>query len=220
MAGEQIRVKICGLNHETDIEAALSAGADYVGFVFFPPSPRHMSLAKGRDLAKLVKNAQKVTLTVDADDRKLEQIIEAVDPDLLQLHGKESPQRAREINQKFGISVMKAIGISQSKDLKCMEGYRESVSQFLIDAKPAPGHQVLPGGNGIAFDWRILDQWHSDREWMLAGGLTAANVRQAIELTGARIVDVSSGVETSPGRKCPQQIAAFIHAAKGNKHEQ
>lgn len=220
MTGEKIRVKICGLSQETDIEAALAAGADYVGFVFFPPSPRHVSLAKGRDLAKLVKNAQKVTLTVDADDQELEQIIEAVDPDLLQLHGKESPRRAREINQKFGISVMKAIGISQPKDLKCTENYTESVSQFLIDAKPTLGHHVLPGGNGLAFDWRILDQWHSDRGWMLAGGLTAANVRQAIELTGARMVDVSSGVEISPGRKCPKQIAAFIHAAKGNNHEQ
>lgn len=219
MIDPSIRVKICGLSHEEDIEAALMAGADYIGFVFFPSSPRHVSLSKAHQLSKRVKNAQKVVLTVDASDRELEQIVDEVKPDLLQLHGDESPQQARALSQKFGIPIMKAIGVSSPEDLTRVGDYDGSVSQFLIDAKPSPGQSSLPGGNGLAFDWQLLNDWRADREWMLAGGLTALNVRLAIKQTGATQVDVSSGVEISPGQKCGQQIAAFVNAAKGKNHE-
>ena len=219
MSAENVSVKICGLSRETDIDAALAAGADYVGFVFFPPSPRHLPLRRARRISGNTADAKKVALTVDAEDREFEQIIDAVEPDLLQLHGRESPRRAAEIRERFGIPVMKAVGVRRSGDLKAAGQYSGSVDQLLIDAKPAPG-SGLPGGNGIAFDWRILEEWQPPAPWMLAGGLHAGNVRAAVELTGARQVDVSSGVEISPGEKSPEKIAAFVRAVHGSGHDQ
>ena len=214
---DTVRVKICGLCHESELAAAVEAGADYVGFVFYPASPRSLSLSRARELAAGAAGAVKVALTVDEDDARLEQIVDAVDPGLLQLHGAETPQRAAELRQRFGRPVMKAVGIRSGRDLAAAERYDGAADQLLIDAKPAaPGS--LPGGNGIAFDWRLLAGWKSPLPWMLAGGLNTGNVGNALALTGARQVDVSTGVESSPGKKSAEQIAAFVHAARESCH--
>ena len=213
----RVRVKICGLCRESDLAAAVEAGAAYVGFVFYPASPRSISLQRARELAAGEKGAVKVALTVDETDGQLERIVDALDPGLLQLHGSESPQRAAEVRKRFGRPVMKAVGIRTAGDLAAAESYGGAADQLLIDAKPAaPGS--LPGGNGIAFDWRLLAGWTSPLPWMLAGGLDSENVGNALALTGAEQVDVSTGVELSPGKKSAEQIAAFINAAQGSCH--
>lgn len=214
---DTVRVKICGLCHGSDLAAAIVAGAAYVGFVFYPASPRSISTQRARELAGGEKGAVKVALTVDETDERLEQIVDALDPGLLQLHGSETPQRAAEVRQRFGRPVMKAVGIRTAEDLAVAESYEGAADQLLIDAKPAaPGS--LPGGNGIAFDWRLLAGWTPPLPWMLAGGLNSGNVGAALALTGAEQVDVSTGVESSPGKKSAEQIAAFIHAAQGDRH--
>ncbi len=210
---DSVRVKICGLRHESELAAATAAGAAYVGFVFYPASPRSISTQRARQLAGGEKGAVKVALTVDETDGRLEQIVDALDPGLLQLHGSETPQRAAKVRQRFGLPVMKAVGMRTADDLAVAESYEGAVDQLLIDAKPAaPGS--LPGGNGVAFDWRLLSDWAPPLPWMLAGGLDSGNVGLALALTGAKQVDVSTGVELSPGKKSAQQIAAFIHAAQ------
>lgn len=207
-------VKICGLSSAATLEAALASGADMVGFVFFDPSSRNLSPGQAQALADQVRGrAQKVALTVDADDAKLEAIVDALAPDILQLHGKETPQRVRAIRARFGIPVMKAIGIASRADLQKVEAYAETADTLLFDAKPAP-EAVLPGGNGEAFDWSILSDFTARRPWMLSGGLDAANVGEALAATGAQGVDVSSGVESVPGVKDPARIAAFIAAVR------
>jgi phosphoribosylanthranilate isomerase len=209
-----IIVKICGLSSAATLDAALDSGADMVGFVFFEPSPRNLSVEQARALASQVRGrAQKVALTVDADDAKLETIFEALAPGILQLHGKETPARVEAIRKRFGIPVMKAIGIASPADLEKAEAYAGVADTLLFDAKPAP-EAVLPGGNGQAFDWSILQGFAADRPWMLSGGLDAANVGEALKATGARGVDVSSGVESAPGTKDPARIAAFIAAVR------
>ncbi len=217
--GRHIIVKICGLSREDDIKAAVEAGADYVGFVFFPPSPRNLPLSRAERLAGLTGSARKTALTVNAGDKEFERIIAAVGPDLLQLHGRETPRRAAEIRKKFGLPVMKSVGIRGRGDLEAAVGYAGFVDRFLIDARPGPDSR-LPGGNGVAFDWRVLEEWRPPAPWMLAGGLNAGNVREALDVTGARQVDVSSGVETAPGKKSPERIAAFVRAARGGGHVQ
>jgi phosphoribosylanthranilate isomerase len=210
-----IRVKICGLRSPADVASAAAAGAGYAGFVFFARSPRHLTVAEAR-LAALAAppGMAKVALTVDADDATLDAIVAAVPLDMLQLHGHETPARVAEVRARFGLPVMKAIGVADEGDLSGLIDHSLAADQLLIDAKP-PRDAVLPGGNGLAFDWRLLVGRKWLRPWMLAGGLTAANVAEAIRLTGARQVDVSSGVESAPGVKDAGMIRAFVAAATG-----
>ena len=212
MAG--IRVKICGLRTPADVAAVAHAGAAYAGFVFFAKSPRNLTLSGAR-LAALSApvGLARVALTVDADDTTLDAIVEAVPLDMLQLHGAESPGRVAEVRSRYGLPVMKALGVADEGDLPAILEYSAVADQLLIDAKPPRG-AALPGGNGLAFDWRLLAGRRWLRPWMLAGGLTAGNVAEAMRLTGARQVDVSSGVESAPGVKDPDRIAAFVAAAR------
>ena len=211
----EIRVKICGLRTPADIQAVADAGAAYAGFVFFEKSPRHVTLQQARDMAFAAPvGLAKVALTVDADDAALDQIIEAVPLDMLQLHGHETPDRVAEVRARYGLPVMKAVGVADEGDLAAIFDYSTVSDQLLIDAKP-PKTAVLPGGNGLSFDWRLVAQRRWLRPWMLAGGLTPENVAEAIRLTNARQVDVSSGVESAPGVKDPTRIAAFTRAAFG-----
>lgn len=218
MAG--IRVKICGLRTPADVAAVAHAGAAYAGFVFFAKSPRNLTLSGAR-LAALSApvGLARVALTVDADDTTLDAIVEAVPLDMLQLHGTESPGRVAEVRSRYGLPVMKALGVADEGDLPAILEYSTVADQLLIDAKPPRG-AALPGGNGLAFDWRLLAGRRWLRPWMLAGGLTAGNVAEAMRLTGARQVDVSSGVESAPGVKDPERIAAFVTAARHWKDRQ
>lgn len=218
MAG--IRVKICGLRTPADVAAVARAGAAYAGFVFFAKSPRNLTLSGAR-LAALSApvGLARVALTVDADDTTLDAIVEAVPLDMLQLHGTESPGRVAEVRSRYGLPVMKALGVADEGDLPAILEYSTVADQLLIDAKPPRG-AALPGGNGLAFDWRLLAGRRWLRPWMLAGGLTAGNVAEAVRLTGARQVDVSSGVESAPGVKDPERIAAFVTAARHWKDRQ
>ena len=210
-----VRVKICGLRCAADVAAVAAAGAAYAGFVFFPKSPRHLSVDAARPLAlSAPEGLCKVALTVDADDATLDAIVEAVPLDMLQLHGHESPARVAEVKARYGLPVMKAMGVADEGDLAGLLEMSLAADQLLIDAKPPKGAD-LPGGNGLAFDWRLLVGRKWLRPWMLAGGLTPGNVAQAVRLTGARQVDVSSGEESAPGIKDPAKIAAFVEAAQG-----
>ena len=208
-----IRVKICGLRTVDDVAAVARAGAAYAGFVFFPKSPRHLSIAEAKALALAVPTGlAKVALIVNADDAAIEAILADVPIDMLQLHGAESAERVAEVRDRFGLPVMKAVGLSGEADLAAIMEYSLIADQLLIDAKPGSGTD-LPGGNGLAFDWRLLVGRKWLRPWMLAGGLGPHNVAEAIRLTGARQVDVSSGVESAPGVKDHALIAAFVAAA-------
>lgn len=211
-----VRVKICGLSTAETVETSVSAGADYLGFVFFPKSPRHLELQAANKLSRLVPSTiAKVALTVNADNQLFEAIIEAIQPDILQLHGTESPARLNEIKALFGIPLMKAISISDADDLFAVENYRDSADLLLFDAKP-PKSMVgaLPGGNGLSFDWALIAGHKPALPWMLSGGLDATNIASAIQITAAEAVDVSSGVEEAPGRKKAELIENFIRAAK------
>ncbi|WP_298936589.1 phosphoribosylanthranilate isomerase [uncultured Ruegeria sp.] len=212
---DDVRLKICGLTAPEHVRAAVEAGAGYVGFVFFPKSPRHLQLQTAADLAQLVPaGVAKVALVVNATDEDLDRIVSTVPLDMLQLHGKESPDRVAEIRERFGLPVMKAIGIAEAEDLTAIDLYSEVADQLLVDAKP-PRNSELPGGNGLAFDWRLLaGRKYWQRPWMLAGGLTPDNVAEAVRMTGARQVDVSSGVESAPGVKDVGLISAFAAALK------
>lgn len=212
-----INVKICGLTESADIPAALLAGARYLGFVFFPKSPRHLAIPDAAFLAGSVpEGICKVALTVNADNALLDAITQEVPLDMLQLHGSESPERVVEIKARYGLPVMKAVGVADASDLAALEVYGRVADQLLVDAKP-PKDAVLPGGNGLAFDWRLIAGRRWPVPWMLAGGLTPQNVAEAIALTGATQVDVSSGVESAVGVKSSQLIADFCAAAL---HEQ
>lgn len=210
-----IRVKICGLRSVADVAAVARAGAGYIGLNFFPKSPRYVSLATARELALAAPmGLAKVALTVDADDALLDAIVEAMPLDMLQLHGHESPARVAALRDRYGLPVMKVIGVRDEGDLAELLDFSLVADQIMIDAK-APKDALLPGGNGVAFDWRLVAQRRWLKPWMLAGGLTPANVAEAIRLTNARQVDVSSGVETAPGVKDADLIAAFVRAAAG-----
>lgn len=211
----EIRVKICGLREAAHVAAAAEAGAAYVGFVFFPKSPRHVEPDLAAALvAETPAGVAKVALTVNADDAMLDRILNLVPLDMLQLHGGESPERVAEVKTRYGLPVMKAIGIADAEDLAQIDRYAAVADQLLIDAKP-PKDADLPGGNGLAFDWRLLaGRKYWTRPWMLAGGLTTDNVAEAVRRTGARQVDVSSGVETAPGVKDADRIRAFVAAAQ------
>lgn len=208
-----MRVKICGLSSKDTLEAAVKAGAAYVGFVFFEKSPRNVDIPTARELsARVDAGVCKVALTVNAKDEELDAILGSVGIDMIQLHGSESPDRVSDIKDRFGLPVMKAIGVATENDLPSIQLYAQVADQLLIDAKPAPTDD-LPGGNGLAFDWRLIAGRRWAVPWMLAGGLDPKNVSEAIKLTGARQVDVSSGVEMLPGQKDSQKIADFIRAA-------
>ncbi|PKR58637.1 phosphoribosylanthranilate isomerase [Thalassospira lohafexi] len=209
-------VKICGINSEDALIAAMSAGADALGYVFFPPSPRHISLKGATTLTKQVPNSiLKVGLFVEAGDEALQTAIEAGNLDVIQLHGKESPERVTEVKQRFGLKVMKAISVSTADDIDKAQSDYDGIADFLLfDAKP-PKDSVLPGGNAVSFDWTLLTGRHFKSDWMLAGGLNPDNVAEAIKISGAPWADVSSGVEKIKGVKDARKIADFIHAAKG-----
>ncbi len=212
------RLKFCGLNTLDDVAAAATARAAYLGFVFFARSPRAVDVATARELAVAVPaGIAKVALVVDADDATLDRIVADVPLDMLQLHGSEPPERVAALRARHGLPVMKAIGVAEAADLEAIEHYSDVADQLLIDARPPKG-AVLPGGNGLAFDWRLIQGREWRRPWMLAGGLTAANVAEAIRLTGARQIDVSSGVEAAPGVKDAAKIAAFADAARGESN--
>lgn len=207
-------VKICGLSDPRHVDAAVTAGARYLGFVFFPKSPRNVSVGHAAALmADVPVGVAKVALTVNADDVLLDRIVSETVVDMLQLHGAESPERVVEVKARYGLPVMKAIGIAGPDDVGQIELFAGVADQLLIDAK-APRGADLPGGNGISFDWRLVQRKYWPCPWMLAGGLTPDNVAEAIRLTGAKQVDVSSGVESAPGIKDDRLIAAFCAAAQ------
>lgn len=209
----EVHVKICGLRTAGDVMAASQAGAGYAGFVFFAKSPRNVDMEQARTAAMAAPpGLAKVALVVDATDALLDAITQNVPLDMLQLHGHETPGRVAEIRARYGLPVMKAVGVANAFDLGALTEYSLVADQILVDAKPAPGAD-LPGGNGLAFDWRLLVGRKWLRPWMLAGGLTAGNVAEAVRLTGARQVDVSSGVESGPGIKEPTLMAEFVAAA-------
>ena len=210
-----IRVKICGLTSPADVAAVAASGAAYAGFVFFAKSPRNLTIDQAR-LAALAAppGLAKVALTVDADDAALDAIVEAVPLDMLQLHGAETPERVAFVRARYGLPVMKAMGVADEGDLDGLLEMSLAADQLLIDAKPPKGAD-LPGGNGLPFDWRLVGRRRWLKPWMLAGGLTPDNVAQAISLTNARQVDVSSGVERAPGVKDYTLIDRFVRAAMG-----
>ncbi len=209
-----LTVKICGLSTPEALDVALDAGADMVGFVFFRPSPRNLAPAVARSLGQRVHDrARKVALTVDADDGLFEAIVENLKPDLLQLHGHESAARVGALRERFGLPVMKAIPVETKSDLPAVETYRSIADRLLFDAR-APREATRPGGLGKSFDWQLLEKLDLAIPFMLSGGLDAGNVAEALRITRAPGVDVSSGVERSPGEKDPDKIRVFIRAAR------
>ena len=209
-----IRIKICGLSKPQDIVAVTEARVNYVGFVFFAKSPRNVALDVARDLALSVPaGIAKVALVVDADDAFLDTLTASVPLDMLQLNGAEPPERVAQVRERYGLPVMKAVGVREASDLPALDVYAEVADQLLLDAIPPQGGE-RPGGNGVAFDWRLIAGRRWPVPWMLAGGLTAANVAEAIRLTGTQQVDLSSSVESAPGVKDPDLIQAFCKAAR------
>ena len=212
-----IAVKICGINADAACAAAAGAGADAIGLVFYPPSPRFVTLAEARDIAAQVPGqVTRVGLFVDPDDATLEQTLADVPIDLLQLHGRETPERVAAIRERFGLPVMKAIRVAAREDVDAAEAYCGVADRLLFDAKPPKDMKgALPGGNALAFDWDLLAGRTWPIPWMLSGGLDAGNVAEALRVSRAPAVDVSSGVEDRPGVKSPDKIRAFLAAAKG-----
>ncbi|RYB03965.1 phosphoribosylanthranilate isomerase [Lichenibacterium ramalinae] len=207
-------VKICGLSTEATLDATLEAGAERVGFVFFARSPRHLTLERAAVLARRARGrAAVVALTVDAEDAALDAIVGAVAPDMVQLHGRETPERVAALRARLGRPMVKALGIACAADLDAVPAYAAVADEIMFDAKPPKG-AALPGGNGVAFDWRLLAALDLPVPFMLSGGLGPRNVGEALRVTRAPAVDVSSGVESAPGVKDPDLIAAFIRAAK------
>ena len=209
-------VKICGVSDAAAQEAAVAGGARYVGFVFFPRSPRNVTLAQAGALAaRLPAAVDAVALTVDADDALIDAILAAAEIDMFQLHGAETPDRVREIRARTGKRTMKAIKVSAAEDLAAAAAYSDAADMLLFDAKaPAGMKGALPGGNAVSFDWTILQGRDWPLPWMLSGGLDPGNVADAIRISGAPAVDVSSGVESAPGTKDPGLIRAFLEAAQ------
>ncbi len=208
-------VKICGLKTLQDIDVAIDAKADFIGLVFFPKSPRHLGLDMAIKLASLARDkTQIVALLVNPDNALVTQVCETLRPDFLQLHGTESPERTADIRRLGGRPIIKALQLATAQDFTRLKGYEKVSDLILLDAKPAPGTSELPGGNGISFDWQLLQNRDIRTPYMLAGGLTPDNVAKAVKLTNAPIVDVSSGVESSPGIKDHDKVRAFIKAAK------
>lgn len=214
----QTKVKICGLSTQPALEAAIAGGADYFGLVIFPKSPRHVDIQVAKSLAAEARGrASSVVLLVDPDDELFDEVRAKVAPDFIQLHGRETPGRVAQLRARGATPIIKAIGIATAADVAGADPYRQPgcADMILFDAAPPPGAKLgLPGGNGLRFDWKILDGTAARYSFALAGGLDANNVGEAIRLTGASLVDVSSGVESGPGVKDPQRIAQFLDAAK------
>lgn len=210
-------VKTCGLSTEETVSTALDAGAQYIGFVFYPPSPRNINVEQAGILAQNVgDDALKVGVFVNPDDGLLTEVLSNVDLDILQLHGNESPERVKDIRAKYSKSIMKAVPVSSKRDIVQARKYEKIVDILLFDAKaPNDMENALPGGNGLAFDWALIagEKWNVP--WMLSGGLDATNVAEAIKISGAEIVDVSSGLEKSPGKKDINKIKDFMNAVRG-----
>ncbi|MDX8525341.1 phosphoribosylanthranilate isomerase [Mesorhizobium sp. MSK_1335] len=205
-------IKICGLKTDAAMAAALAGGASHVGFIFFPKSPRYVEPAEAGRLREAARDkALAVAVTVDADDAFLDEIVARMQPDMLQLHGSETPERVAELKACYGLPVMKALSISEPADLQRIKPYIGVADHFLLDSKPPMGSQ-LPGGNGVAFDWRILAGLDDGVEYMLSGGLNAANIGDALRQANPPGIDVSSGVESAPGVKDPALIEQFFRA--------
>lgn len=210
-----IDVKICGIRSPDALDAAIAGGARAVGFVFYPPSPRALTPDIAANLARILPTGvRSVGLFVDASDEQIAAVTGRVPLDLLQLHGEETPRRVAEIRGRFGMQVMKAIRVATAEDLAPLAEYEDVADWILFDAKPPKSVTALPGGTGIAFDWQLLQRVKIKNPWMLSGGLTAANLAEAVSLTGAKMVDVSSGVEDRPGVKSVARIQEFLAAAK------
>jgi phosphoribosylanthranilate isomerase len=206
-------IKICGLNAPAALDAAIAARADYAGLVFFPPSPRHLSLADAAALAARAEGRiKRVGLFVDADDATIADAVSAARLEVLQLHGKETPERAAQLRAQFGLPVWKALSVAAKEDVERTTAYANAADVVLFDAKTPKGS--LPGGMGLAFDWSLIANWKGPIAWGLAGGLNPANVAEAVQRTNAPLIDTSSGVETSPGVKDTSLIAAFCKAAR------
>lgn len=210
-----ISVKLCGLSRPEDVDGAVSAGARYVGFTFFPKSPRNVEVPQAAALAALVPDGIcKVALTVNSSDAALDTLLDSVAIDMLQLHGSEPPERVVAVKARYGLPVMKAVGVADATDLAALDQYIRVADQILLDAKP-PRDADLPGGNGLAFDWRLIAGRRWAVPWMLAGGLNPDNVAEAIRVTGTKQVDVSSGVESSAGVKDKALMVRFVQNATG-----
>lgn len=207
-------IKICGLKTDAALAAALDAGASHAGFIFFPKSPRHVSAEEAARLREAARGrAKAVAVTVDADDSALDRIVSVMQPDILQLHGKESPERVAEVKARYGLAVIKAFALREAADLDAIAAYRSVADRFLFDAKPPAGSE-LPGGNGVSFDWRLLAGLDADVDYMLSGGLNAANIGDAIRLANPPGIDISSGVESAPGVKDAALIEQFFRAVR------
>jgi phosphoribosylanthranilate isomerase len=210
--GGRVRFKVCGLTTPEQVEAAAGAGAGYVGLVFYPRSPRFVDAERARELAWAAPvGVAKVGLFVDAGDAEMAAVLDAVPLDMIQLHGAETPERVREVRARWGLPVMKAVGVAGAADLERAQAFDGVADQLLLDAKAPPGAR-LPGGNGVSFDWGLLAGLALRGPWMLAGGLSPFNVAEAVRATGARQVDVSSGVERAPGVKDAGLVRAFAGA--------
>jgi phosphoribosylanthranilate isomerase len=210
-----VRTKICGVNSRAALDAAIAGGAGFVGFVFYPPSPRALTTEAAAALAAAVPPViAKVGLLVDDPDERIAEILARVSLDMLQLHGKETPTRVDDIRRRFGIPVMKAVKIAEAADLALADRYIGHADWLLFDAKPPPQMTgALPGGNALSFDWQLLAGRSWPSPWMLSGGLSSDNLAEAVRISGAHVVDVSSGVESQPGQKDPERIAAFLAEA-------
>lgn len=210
-----VAAKICGLSTSEAVAAAVAGGAAYIGFVFYPPSPRAVTPERAARLcAGVPREVVRVGLFVDADDETIEAALAMAPIDLLQFHGSETPERVAEARLRFGRQVMKAVAIAEPPDVRAAAQHEETADWLLFDAKPPLRPDALPGGNGLAFDWELIAGRSWGRPWMLSGGLTAALLADAVRISGAAVVDVSSGVETRPGIKDPERIRAFLAAAR------
>ncbi|WOC16030.1 phosphoribosylanthranilate isomerase [Pseudochrobactrum sp. MP213Fo] len=213
-----LHVKICGLKTPEAVEAVLNNGASHIGFIFFPKSPRHVDAAQAFALATPARGkAQIVAVTVNADDAQLDQIVSVLQPDILQLHGKETPERVMQIKQRYDLPVIKAFSIRDNSDFDAVLSYQGIADRFLFDAK-APERSELPGGNGVSFDWDLLKDRAEFGNYMLSGGLNAGNIVQALAKTGSFAIDISSGVESEPGKKDVKLIDAFFAALQQIKN--
>ncbi|MEM7295352.1 MAG: phosphoribosylanthranilate isomerase [Pseudomonadota bacterium] len=207
-----VDVKFCGLSKPEEVRHAIALGAAYVGFVFFPKSPRNITFETAAELADAARGkTESVALLVNPDDMLIDHVMTVATPDHVQLHGQETPERVLEIRKRSGRPVIKALGVSSATDLERLKHYEAAADQLLLDAKPPEG-AALPGGNGHAFDWTILRHHHFATPWLLAGGLHPGNVADAVRISGTSQVDVSSGVETTPGQKSLELMSSFVAA--------
>jgi phosphoribosylanthranilate isomerase len=212
-------IKICGLKTDEAMAAALAGGASHVGFIFFPKSPRYVEPEDAGRLRQAARGkALAVAVTVDADDAFLDRIVSAMHPDILQLHGAETPERVAAVKARYGLPAVKVISVREAADLAAIEPYRGVADRLMFDAKPPKGSE-LPGGNGVTFDWRLLAGLAADTDYFLSGGLNAGNIGEALRIAGPPAIDISSGVESAPGVKEPALIEAFFRAVSAARND-